>query len=83
MSTPLRPTARAALGGLVLGFIGAAFIFAIGAWNNARKACEYPDTEECYFELSTNADLARLQMFSALGCGLIGAGLYAVARRRP
>lgn len=81
MSTPLRPTVRAALGGLVLGFIGAAFIFAIGAWNNAHQPCEYPDTEECAFQMSTAADIARLQMFAALGCGLIGAGLYAAARR--
>ncbi len=82
MAHPLRSVARAALGGLVLGLMGAAMIFVVSAWNNATKDCTFPDTEECNFELNNAQEVSRLQSFAAIGCVLIGGGLYLALRRK-
>ena len=82
MAHPLRSVTRAALAGLVLGLFGAAMIFVVSAWNSANKDCSFPDTEECNFELQNAQEICRLQSFAAVGCALIGGGLYLVMRRK-
>ncbi len=73
---------RAALGGLILGLVGAAFIFVWHAWMTATADCNFPDTEECNFELANAQEIARLQSLAAIGCALVAAGLYLAVRRR-
>ncbi len=62
--------------------MGAAMIFVGSAWTNATKDCAFPDTEECNFELNNAQEVSRLQSFAAIGCVLIGGGLYLVLRRK-
>ena len=82
MAHPLRSVSRAALAGLVLGLLGAAMIFASSAWTHATTDCSFPDTEECNFELTNAQEVSRLQSFAAIGCVLIGGGLYLALRRK-
>ena len=81
---PRRPTnsiVRAIFGGLLLGALGAALIFVVASWNNSHSDCEFPDTEQCNFELSTADEVARMQAFAAIGFALVSGGLYLVWRR--
>ena len=82
MAHPLRSVARAALGGLILGLVGASLILVFSAWTNATKDCAFPDTEECNFELNNAQEVSRLQSFAAIGCVLIGGGLSLALRRK-
>ncbi len=82
MAHPLRSVARAALGGLILGLVGAALILVFSAWTNATKACAFPGTEECNFELNNAHEVSRLQFLAAIGCVLIGGGLSLALRRK-
>lgn len=78
---PPRPAfALAALGGLVLGLMGAALMLAFGAWRSAHTECEFPGSEECAMELTMAHDLARLQLYAAVGCALMGLGLLLALR---
>ena len=82
MAPPLRSVLRAVLGGLTLGSLAAAFVFAASSWNNSHQDCTYPGTEQCAFELATGEDVARLQAFAAIGCAIVGGGFF-LAYRRP
>ena len=82
MAPPLRSVLRATLGGLTLGLIAAALVFAVASWNNAHQDCEYPGTEQCTFERSTAQGVARLQAYAAVGCALLAGGLSLGSRRR-
>ena len=81
MAHPLRSVLRAAVGGLVLGLFGASLVLLFAAVGNARHECEFPDTEECNFELQEAHEIGRLQAFAAIGCSLISGGIYLAARR--
>ncbi len=65
-----------------MGLFGASILFLVGAWQNTQQVCDFPGTEECQFQLSTAAQVARLQSLTALGLSAIGAGLYLVVRKR-
>lgn len=82
MAHPLRSVLRAALGGLILGLVSAAFIFLWNAVGSATQDCAFPDTEECNFELANAQEIARLQSFAAIGCALVAGGLFLAVRRR-
>ena len=82
MAHPLHSVLRAILGGLTLGALAAAIVFAAAAWNNSHRDCEFPGTEQCTFERSTALGVARLQAFAAIGCALIAGGLYLGYRRQ-
>jgi len=83
MAHPSRSVIRAVLGGLVLGLLGASLIFLWGCWQNAHKTCEFPETEECTFEINTALEIARLQAYASIGCALLAAGGYLLVRRNP
>ena len=70
------------LAGLVLGMIGAAFIFLSSAVGNLQRECSFPDTEECTFELEGAREVGKLQGYAAIGCALVGGGLGLTLRRR-
>lgn len=72
---------RALMLGLVLSLFGCAVILFTLSWRQSHVDCEFPGSEQCTFERTTNADVARLQLFGALGCSLVGAGLALVVRR--
>lgn len=82
MAHPLRSVARAALGGLVLGLIGASLILLFISLKHLSYECPLPGTEECNFDLINAQELGRLQSFAAIGCALIGGGLALALRRR-
>ena len=82
MASSRSSVARAALGGLLLGLLGATLLCAFGAWRSTLTECEFPGTEECAMELTMANDMARPQLYAAVGCALVSAGLY-VALRRP
>ena len=82
MAHPLPAVARAALLGLTLGLTFASFALVYAAFMQLNHVCEFPDTEECAFELSTASDLAQLQSFAALGCALVAGGMFLLLRRR-
>jgi hypothetical protein len=66
----------------VLGLFGASLIFLWGCWQNSNKQCEFPDTEECIFEVTTAQQIARLQAFASIGCAALAAGGYLLLRRK-
>ena len=82
MAAPTPSLARAILAGLLLSSLGAALVFVTASWRNSHGDCEFPDTEQCHFELSTQAELARLQGFAAIGFALMTGGLSLALRRR-
>lgn len=82
MAPPTNSVVRGIFGGLLLGAMGAALIFLDASWNNSHRDCSFPDTEQCNFELSTAAEVARMQALAAIGFALVSGGLYLVWRRR-
>jgi len=57
-------------------------ILLFSSLNNAAWECPFPGTEECIFDLQGHQQIAHLQAFTAIGCSLIGGGLYLALRRR-
>ena len=82
MAHPLQSVLRAILGGLTLGALAAAIVFAVASWKSSHEDCEFPGSEQCAFELSTGEDVARLQAFAAMGCACVAGGLFLVWRRK-
>lgn len=82
MAHPTRSVARAILGGLVLGSLGAALIFVISSWNSSHTVCEFPGTDECNLQEETDDEVARLQAFAGIGFALLSGGLFLALRRR-
>lgn len=66
----------------MLGLFGASLVFLWGCWRNANRECEFPNTEECTFELATAQEIARLQAFASIGCALMAGGGYLLLRRK-
>ncbi len=83
MTHPVRSLSRAAIGGLVLGLVGSAFVLLYAGWTNAHRPCEFPGTAQCEMELSLGEHLARLQSYAAIGCALVAGGVFLFTRRRP
>lgn len=82
MAHPARSVARAIMGGLALGSLGAALVFMVSSWNSSHTVCEFPGTEQCNLEEATADEVARLQGFAGLGFALLSGGLFLALRRR-
>ncbi len=82
MAAPTRPLARAVLAGLTLGMLAAAFIFLYGSVTHLTQDCNFPDTEECTFELENAREIGKLQGYAAIGCALLAGGLFLLGRKR-
>lgn len=82
MAHSLRNLTRAIATGLALSLLCSTALMMVLAYTTAKRPCEYPDSEECQFELETNAEIARLQSYAAIGSALIGTGLLIALRRK-
>lgn len=82
MAHSLRNLTRSVAAGMALSLICSTVLLMVLAYTTAKRPCEYPESEECQFELETNAEIARLQSYAAIGCALIGTGLLVTLRRK-
>ncbi len=83
MSRQVGGLGRSAFFGLFAGLVGSALLLTFFAWRSAHFECESPGTEECMFEETTHADIARLQSYASIGTALIAVGLFLMIRRKP
>ena len=82
MPQPPSSISKGLVWGVDIGLFGGALVLGGLGLQSASRTCEFPDTEECMWEMSMHADMARLQAYGAVGLALVGAGLFLVARRQ-